>query len=499
MSASPGTGLEELSFFIGGEFVSSRGDSLIESVNPYTGRAWATVPSGTQADVDRAVRAARDAFEGPWGAMTGTARAGIMRRFSQLIVANSDMLGRVESTDNGKLLKETTGVTHNLARWLDYFSGAAERLTGQTIPAGNPNYLAYTQRVPIGVVGAVVPWNAPMMLLMMKVAPALAAGCTLVVKTAEQTTASALQLARLAQEAGLPPGVLNIITGEGSTTGRALVSHPGIDKVSFTGSTAAGIRVMQDAATHLAPVTLELGGKSANLVFEDADIEAAINGVVASVFAATGQMCIAASRLYVHHSILDDFVSRLVQRAAEIRLGDPMSPESDIGPLATKEQLVRVLSMIDEAQVEGAELATGGRRPDTPGLKDGFFITPTIFTNVDPSMRIAREEIFGPVLAVFPFSTEAEAVQLANSTPYGLAGGIWTQNLQRAHRVAAGLRAGTVWINCYRVVDPAVPFGGMGASGFGRENGDEAVVSYTQTKSVWVELSGNTRDPFKMG
>lgn len=499
MTATSTEPLEALRFFIGGEFVDSCGGGLIESVNPFTGRTWATVQNGTVDDVDRAVRAARDAFEGPWGSSSGAERAAIMQRFAQLIEDSSETLAVIESTDNGKLLKETRGVAHNIARWLNYFSGAAERQTGLTIPTSDPNYFAYTQRVPVGVIGAIVPWNAPLMLFMQKVAPALAVGCTIVVKTAEQTTASALHLARLADEAGLPAGVLNVITGDGATTGRALVSHPGVDKVSFTGSTTSGVTVMQDAATHLAPVTLELGGKSANLVFEDADIEAAINGVVMSVFAASGQMCIAASRVYVHASIHDDFVGRLVERAKAVRLGDPMAETSDIGPLATREQLERVLSMIDEAERQGAHLAVGGRRPTAPELADGFFVPPTIFTNVHADMRIACEEIFGPVLSIFSFETEEEAVRMANSTPYGLAGGIWTQSVQRAHRVAGRIRAGSVWINCYRVVDPAVPFGGMGFSGIGRENGEDVLLSMTETRSVWVELSCETRYPFRMG
>jgi aldehyde dehydrogenase (NAD+) len=337
------------------------------------------------------------------------------------------------------------------------------------------------------------------MLFIMKVAPALAAGCTLVVKTAEQTTASALAFARLAHEAGLPDGVLNIITGEGRTTGRALVRHPLVSKVSFTGSTAAGVQVMQDAAEHLAPVTLELGGKSANIVFADADLDAAANGVIASVFAAAGQMCIAGGRLLVERSVRDELVAKVTERAARIRLGDPFDGASEMGPLATREQLERVRGMIAAAESQGAHLYEGGHPPEDESLKNGFFIRPTVFTDVTNAMDIAHEEVFGPVLAVFAFDTEDEAVQLANDTRYGLAGGVWTTNLQRGHRVAARVKAGTVWLNAYRATDPAVPFGGMKDSGFGRENGDDAVLAFTETKAVWVELSGETRDPFIMG
>lgn len=485
--------------FIGGEMVQSDGDEVIDTFNPYTGQAWARVSNATATDVDRAVAAARAAFDGGWGQSTGHERAMIMRRLAVLLAENAEHLARVESIDNGKLVRETLGVAQNLPRWFDYYAGSAERLFGSSLPVANPNYLVYTVREPIGVVAAVVPWNAPLMLFTMKVAPALAAGCTVVVKTSEQTTASALEFAKLANEAGLPAGVLNIITGTGGTTGRALVGHSGVDKVSFTGSTQAGIQVMKDAAENIAPVTLELGGKSANIVFADSDINAAANGVVASVFAAAGQMCIAGSRLLVERPILEALVDKVVERAKSIRQGDPFDPASEMGPLATKDQLHRVLDMLDNARAEGATLRCGGGRSTGPDVTDGYFIEPTVFTDVKSGMQIAREEIFGPVLGVYPFDTEEEAIALANDTEYGLAGGVWTNDLARGHRMARAVRAGTIWLNSYRVTDPAVPFGGMGASGIGRENGDEAVNAYTETKAVWVELSGETRDPFKMG
>ncbi|CAN5326503.1 aldehyde dehydrogenase [soil metagenome] len=491
--------LEHLSMFIDGKFVDPTDPDYLDSVNPFTGRAWAVVPQASDDDVDRAVQAAHRALSGPWGSMSGSQRATIMRRLATLVERDVHLLATIESTDNGKLLRETTQVAGNLPRWINFFAGSAERLGGSALPTANPNFLVYTRREPIGVVAAIVPWNAPLMLFIMKVAPALAAGCTLVVKTAEQTTASALAFARLAQEAGLPDGVLNIITGEGRTTGRSLVRHPLVAKVSFTGSTAAGVQVMQDAAEHLAPVTLELGGKSANIVFADSDLDAAANGVIASVFAAAGQMCIAGGRLLVESSVRDELVAKIAERASRIRLGDPFDVTSEMGPLATREQLERVLGMIAAAQSQGAHLLEGGHPPDDPALKDGFFIRPTIFTDVTADMDIAHDEVFGPVLAVFSFETEDEAIELANDTRYGLAGGVWTTNLQRGHRVAARVKAGTVWLNAYRATDPAVPFGGMKDSGFGRENGDDAVLAFTETKAVWVELSGETRDPFIMG
>ncbi|PYE12454.1 aldehyde dehydrogenase (NAD+) [Williamsia limnetica] len=491
--------LQTLPQFIGGEMVESDGDDVIDTVNPYSGKVWARVSNATATDVDRAVVAARAAFDGGWGQSTGHTRATIMRRLAVLLSENAEHLARVESNDNGKLVRETLAVAQNLPRWFNYYAGSAERMFGSSVPVANPNYLVYTLREPIGVVAAVVPWNAPLMLFTMKVAPALAAGCTLVVKTSEQTSASALEFAKLAAEAGLPAGVLNIITGTGQTTGRALVGHRGVDKVSFTGSTRAGVQVMKDAAENIAPVTLELGGKSANIVFADSDLDAAANGVVASVFAAAGQMCIAGSRLLVERPILDALVDKVVERAGSIKQGDPFDPASEMGPLATAEQLERVLGMLDNARADGATLRCGGRRSQGAGVDDGYFIEPTVFTDVSQDMQIAREEIFGPVLGVYPFDTEEQAIAMANDTEYGLAGGVWTNDLARGHRMARAVRAGTVWLNSYRVTDPAVPFGGMGASGMGRENGDEAVDAYTETKAVWVELSGETRDPFKMG
>jgi aldehyde dehydrogenase (NAD+) len=492
--------VRDYKMLIGGQWVDARSGKTFESINPYTGQVWATTPEADEEDVDAAVRAARQAFdEGPWGKMTGTERARLMRRLAELIAENAEELAVVESTDNGKLLKEMSGQLGALPDWYYYFAGAADKVQGATIPSDKPNFFVYTRKEPVGVVGAIIPWNSPLLLLTFKLAPALAAGCTFVVKAAEQTPASVLEFGKLFEEAGFPPGVFNVVSGFGVPTGKALVSHPGVDKVAFTGSTQTGISVMKDAADHLAKVTLELGGKSPNIVFDDVDLEAANNGVVAGIFAATGQTCIAGSRLFVQERAHDELVERLSERAKTIKLGDPLDAETEMGPVAFKEQLEKIEGHVRAGKEEGATLVCGGKRPDADALEHGYFIEPTIFAQVENGMQIAREEIFGPVLSVIPFKDEEELVRQANDTSYGLAAGVWTKDIQRAHRVAHAIRAGTVWINAYRTLSFNTPFGGYKMSGLGRENGLQAVDEYTETKSVWVELSGQSRDPFTMG
>jgi aldehyde dehydrogenase (NAD+) len=483
--------------FIGGRWSEPACGGWFETVDPYTAKPWALIPRASLQDVNDAVAAARSAFtSGPWAQMTATARGALLRRLGDLVARDAERLAQIETRDNGKLITEMRAQLGYLPQWFYFFGGLADKVAGSVVPIDRPGAFAYTRYEPLGVIAAITPWNSPLLLASWKLAPALAAGNTVVWKPSEHASASSLAFAELIEEAGFPPGVVNVITGFGPEIGEALVAHPGVAKVAFTGGESGGKAVYGAAAAGLKDALLELGGKSPNIVFEDADLDGAANGVIAGIFAATGQTCIAGSRLLVHESIHDDLVSRIIALARRARLGDPSRVETHVGPITTQLQYRKILDYIELARSEGATCALGGEAASADECgSEGWFIKPTIFTNVHNRMRIAQEEVFGPVLAVIPFRDESEAVQLANDTPYGLAAGLWTQNLNRALRVEAQLRAGTVWINTYRVLSVLLPFGGCKRSGIGRENGVGAIKEYLEEKAVWINTSGNVAAP----
>ena len=468
--------------------------------DPYTGEPWALIPECDAKDVDRACEAAWRAFDkGPWPAMTQTARGKVLRRIAGLIEKHAEHLAQIEVRDNGKLMSEMHAQTKYLPEWFYYYGGLADKIQGAVVPSDRPDHFTYILKEPVGVCAFITPWNSPLMLVGWKLAPALAAGCTVVIKPSEFTTASLLEFMKLVIEpAELPPGVVNVVTGYGAVVGEPLVTHPKVAKVAFTGGSATGARVNELAAKTFKKVSLELGGKSPNIVFDDCILDDAVSGAISGIFAATGQTCIAGSRLLLQETIHDRFVEKLVAMAKQARLGDPSKLETQVGPVTTPPQYQKILSYIDIAKGEGAKCVLGGG-PATKEEGGGkYFVKPTIFTGVDNKMRIAQEEVFGPVLSVIKFKDEEEAVAIANDIAYGLGAGIWTQSLKRATTVSRRIRAGTVWVNTYRAVSFLMPFGGYKASGLGRENGVEAIEGYLQSKSVWINNGPGGGNPFIM-
>ena len=490
--ADPRGATPELPMYVGGSWSSAEDGAVFATPNPATGRVWAHVAEAGPSEVDRAVVAAREALEHDWGRVNGSDRARLLWRIGATIDANRELLASVESRDNGKALRETHAELEMIVRYFEYYAGVCQALRGHTMPAVGPQF-GYTRREPVGVVGAIIPWNSPLVMLAWKVAPALAGGNSIVLKPAEDTPVSALLLAALIERLELPLGTLNVLPGFGARAGAALVEHPGVDKIAFTGSTETGKRIAAQAAQTLKLVTFELGGKSPNIVFPDADLEQAVRRSAYGIFSAAGQSCMAASRTLVHSSIREEFVARFAAKADAIRVGDPLDPRTQVGATTSLRQLEKVGQYVVIGRDEGARVAAGGELAPEASA-GGYFFRPTVLDCVENDMRVAREEIFGPVTTVIEFDDEEQAIEIANDSPYGLASAVWTSNLKRAHRVAHRLRAGTVWINNYRLWNWLMPFGGYKQSGYGRENGIEVMDHYTQLKSVWVDLQDDPQD-----
>jgi (Z)-2-((N-methylformamido)methylene)-5-hydroxybutyrolactone dehydrogenase len=481
--------------FVGGSWIEAHSRRVIDSIDPATEEVWARVPEADEVDVDRAVEAARAALVGPWRTQfTATERGALMLALSALIRRDSDRLAELESRDNGKPLRDTRGEVLRAADWIAYYAGWADKIQGRQIPF-KPEALAYTRREPVGVVAAILPWNSPLLLCAWKLGPALAAGNVVVIKPAEQTSVTALELARLVEEAGFPGGVVNVLPGYGHVAGAALSCHEDVNKISFTGEHRTAQQIMQSASVNLKRCTFECGGKSPHIIFADADLDRALSVAIHSAFRSTGQSCSLGSRLFVERSIYERFADEVAARTRRIRLGQPLDPRTHIGPHTSAEQRAKTESYVELGRKEGARLLTGGRRPE--GFERGYYIEPTVFSDVDNRSRLAQEEVFGPVLSIIPFDTEEDAIAMANDVRYGLVAGLWTSDIGRGHRVAASIDAGLVSVNTFRPTHWMLPYGGFKLSGIGRENGEAALEEYTEVKTIVVDYgSAPPADPF---
>ncbi|SHI57693.1 aldehyde dehydrogenase (NAD+) [Shimia gijangensis] len=482
---------------IDGDWVDASDGKTFDSINPATGEVWSRVPEATAGDVDRAVRAAYRAFDtGPWAKMTPTDRGRCLRKLADLLADKSEDLGRTESIDSGKMFKETRWQAKYIAEYFHFYAGCADKVSGETLPIDKPDMFVFTKREPLGVVAAVVPWNSQLFLVAVKIGPALAAGNTVVLKASEHASAAMLEFGELIEEAGFPPGVINIVSGHGDPCGKVLTSHPQVARISFTGGPNAARLVLENSKQNFAEVSLELGGKSPFIVFDDANIESAVNASIAGIFGATGQSCVAGSRLYLHEDIADEFLERMTGMARNILIGDPLAEETQMGPLCTQGQLDHIQREVAFAREEGGKVLVGGKQPE--GL-EGLFYEPTIIECPRQDMRIVDTELFGPVLSVQRFRTEEEVLALANDSEHGLAAGIFTQNSARSLRMSSAVRAGIVWVNTYRMVSPIAEFGGNKGSGYGREAGFQAIYDYTRPKTVWINTSDEPMaNPFVM-
>jgi acyl-CoA reductase-like NAD-dependent aldehyde dehydrogenase len=484
--------------FINGIWQDAIDSKRFDSINPATEQPWCSIPESTEDDINMAVESAHAAFtSGPWARLTPTERGKYLRRLAELLNEKSEHLGRIETIDTGKMLKETRWQAKYIAEFFHFYAGCADKVSGQTLPIDKPDMITLTLREPLGVIAAVVPWNSQLFLVAVKIGPALAAGNTVVLKASEHASAAMLEFGKLVEEAGFPEGVVNIVTGHADPCGRVLTSHPLVQRISFTGGTTAARHVVRNSAENFAQVSLELGGKSPFIVFDDANIESAVNGSIAGIFGASGQSCVAGSRLYLHNSIADEFLDKMLQQVQTIKLGDPLDDATQMGPLATYAQIEHIERQVEMAKAEGGTILTGGHRGDTPAT--GWYYPPTIIACPRQDLTIVGTELFGPVLSVLRFNDEDEVLQLANDSQFGLAAGVFTRDGARALRMTKALRAGIVWVNTYRVVSPIAEFGGFKESGYGRESGMQAIYDYTRPKTAWLNISdAPITNPFVM-